>query len=139
MVSLFLLTACAGNQNTRTPSTDTTPAIRMVQVTITDQKIEASVTTFMVDTAYQFTVVNKAKKASNLVILEHSLVPEGSPSSQQGILYLLPSTQLPPGATQHFTYAFPNTTYQSNLELATDLPGINSTGRIFPIQTVLGK
>lgn len=139
MVSFLLLAACTGNQSVQSPSAQSTAAIRAVLVTITDQKITASMTTFNVDTAYQFTVINKAKKPSNLLLLEQALVPEGSPATQQGVLYLVPSTQLPPGTTQHFTFAFPSTTHQSNLEMTTDIPGIESTGRILPIQTVLGK
>lgn len=139
LMSFLLLAACAGNQPAQNPSPQSTAAVRTVLVTITDQKITASMTIFNVDTAYQFTVVNKAKKSSNLILLEQALVPSGSPSAQQGVLYLVPSTQLQPGATQHFTYAFPSTTHQSNLELTTDIPGIDSTGRILPIQTVLGK
>jgi hypothetical protein len=108
-------------------------------ITITDQKIQASVTTFNVDTSYQFTVVNKSKTASDFIIRERPLVPEGNAPAQQNVLYEVPSTDLPPGATQHFTFAFPDTTPQSNLEMATNLPGPGGSGNVLPIQAVLGK
>lgn len=134
---LLFLVACGGQQ-----SGTTQPAnpVRAVQVTITNQRIEASVTTFNVNTSYQFTVVNKADTPADFLIRELPLVPEGSATAQKGVLYEIPSTRLPPGGTQHFTFAFPVTAPQSNLEMASNLPGPGGHGKVpLPIQAVLGK
>ena len=129
ILALLLLPACGGTSSSP-PSTAVT---KTVVVTITDQQITSSVTSFVVDVPYRFTVVNKTKEPSNLILLERPSSSAGSPST--GLLHLVPSTLLTPGATQHFTFAFPSTA-TTNLELATNLPGPSGIGKVLPIQTV---
>ncbi len=113
---LILVTACGGGSSaTSHPSASASPteSVRGVKVTITDATITSSQNTFTANTPYDFTVTNKGNSPHSFIIRDRPGQGVVRPPQQKGILYLIPSNQLPPGATKSFRFAFPDATGQS--------------------------
>lgn len=139
VLSFFLILASCGGGKVVNQHTQAIGQSREVQITITNTGLTSSLTTFLASTAYSFTVTNHSKNASNFIIRTHPEVPNASTKPSKQILYLLPATQLPAGATQHFTFEFPITAIQSSLEFSTTLPGPSDTGKHLPVSIYPGK
>ena len=114
---MALLVGCSGGGNGSNSSQASRPAqttgrTESVKVTITDKSIASSLTTFVANRPYYFTVTNLGHAPYNFIIRVRPGQAVLNPTAQQGVLYILPSSQLPPGATKSFTYAFPDYTIQ---------------------------
>ncbi|HYX49221.1 MAG TPA: hypothetical protein VE843_05735 [Ktedonobacteraceae bacterium] len=111
---LALLTSCGGGSASSHPSSSASPtgSVRGVKVTITDSTITSSQTTFIANTPYDFTVTNRGHSPHSFIIRERPGQGVVKPQLQKGILYIIPSNQLPPGATKSFRFAFPDATQQ---------------------------
>jgi len=104
-----------------------------VQVTLTDFKIDSSVTTFSVGVPYHFVVTNKGAVAHEFVIMPPEQGTQGSEAQ-------LPSTalagiagkDLAAGATKTLDYTFTQAP-ASGLEFACHLPGHYEAGMHTPI------
>ncbi|MGI9057583.1 MAG: hypothetical protein ACR2H5_03310 [Ktedonobacteraceae bacterium] len=129
IAAMLLLAACGGNTASTNPTspTATVAGDRVVHVTITDNSIHASRTTFSVGVPYTFIVTNNGQVKHNFIIRTRVAGPSVSPPTKQGILYLLSAEKLPQGATQTVSYEFPLSTLQGHVEFATDINGQNGS------------
>jgi uncharacterized cupredoxin-like copper-binding protein len=105
-----------------------------VQVTLTDFKIDSSLTTFSVGVPYHFVVTNKGAVNHEFVIMPPEQGVQGSETQ-------LPSTalagilgkDLTPGATKTLDYTFTKAAPAGSLEFACHLPGHYEAGMHTPI------
>ncbi|GAC1391097.1 MAG: hypothetical protein NVS4B11_05660 [Ktedonobacteraceae bacterium] len=143
IVCMTLITACGGNGNTSTnnnggtssASPTSTGNVRDVNVAVTDTKIEPSKVTFSANLPYDFTITNNGHSAHDFIIRRRVEGPAPGGQTNEGILHIIPSTQLTPGAVVHFTYSFPQASIQSTLQLEEHLAGKNEpAGPLLPIQ-----
>ncbi|MBO0783593.1 MAG: hypothetical protein J2P37_32685 [Ktedonobacteraceae bacterium] len=124
--SLLLALAACGTTTGNTPAgTPTT-----VQVTETDFKIDASVTTFTPGTTYHFVVTNKGKTAHELMIMPKSegSMMGGMPMGDMDKMALASIENLNPGETKTLDYTFPSSAASSHPEFACYLPGHYEAG-----------
>ena len=123
-----VLAACGGGAGGAASGNATT-----VTVTLTDFKIDSSVTSFSVGVPYHFVVTNKGAVAHEFVIMP----PEQAAQSSEA---QLPSTalagiagkDLPTGATKTLDYTFTQAP-AGGLEFACHLPGHYEAGMHTPI------
>ena len=148
IVCITLITACGGNGNSSTSnnggtasaSPTSTGNARAVNVTITDAKIRSSKVSFSANLPYDFTITNKGHSAHDFIIRRRVEGPAPGGQTNEGILYIVPSTKLTPGATVHFTYGFPQASIQSTMQFEEHLAGKNEpAGPIIPIQVVQAR
>jgi len=148
ILCVILIAACGGNGNTSTSSTSrnasasptATGNVRAVSVTVTDAKIESSKVTFSANLPYDFTVTNKGHSAHDFIIRRRVEGPAPGGQTNEGILHIIPSTQLKPGAVVHFTYGFPQASVKSTMQFQEHLAGKNApAGPLLPIQVVQAR
>lgn len=140
---LLLVAACGtstptpGGNTGKTPNSSATSTTtnNTVDVTITQNSIQSSRTTFYADRVYKFVVANKGTSPHDFIIRTKPESATLTPTTDQGILHIVDSTHLPPGGKSTFTYQFPINTIQSNVEFLTHLTGPGGqTGKILPVQ-----
>lgn len=147
-VCMILLVACGGGNGsngvvtkpTVTPSPTQTP--QQVTVTITNNAIHSSITTFSSNTPYNFTVTNSGTAAHDFIITNtvNGSQPTPQPTqvkqpTQTKPLYVVPSSQLAPGKTVSFTYRFPPSIGQAYIVFTEHLSGPSgSQGPTLPVQ-----
>jgi uncharacterized cupredoxin-like copper-binding protein len=128
VLAVAVLAACGGGGGAASGS----PV--QVQVTLTDFKIDSSLTTFSVGVPYHFVVTNKGAVAHEFVIMPPEQGTQGSETQ-------LPSTalagilgkDLTPGATKTLDYTFTKAAPAGSLEFACHLPGHYEAGMHTPI------
>ncbi|HZT99546.1 MAG TPA: hypothetical protein VFA10_07800 [Ktedonobacteraceae bacterium] len=142
-IFMVVLTACGSagtSSNNSTAPTPITSGSHQVQVTVTDNKITSSVTTFKTGITYDFVVTNKGHAPHDFIIKERAKGSNPGPLPHDGVLYVMSSTQLTAGATRSFNYVFPITAPQTDIQFTTHLAGPGgSEGPYIPIQVVLGQ
>ncbi len=130
-LAVLLLAACGSNTVTNTSQSggtnSSTVSSHTVQVTIDGSHITSSMTTFMPNIPYNFIVTNKGNSSHEFIIRTRTQGPSTYQPNNQGVLYKLPSP-LGAGATTKFTYDFPITTPQSNVEFTTALTAGTNQG-----------
>lgn len=140
---LLLVAACGTSTPTPGGNTGNTPnssatsktANNLVNVTITQNSIQSSRTTFYADRVYDFVVTNKGTSPHDFIIRTKPQSAALTPTTNQGILHIVDSTHLPPGGKSAFTYQFPTNTIESNVEFLTHLTGPSGqAGQILPVQ-----
>ena len=143
LASIILIVACGGSGNTTTNNNSATPSAssgsttnaQSVSVTVTDTKIEASRVTFSANRPYDFTVANKGHSPHDFIIRRRVEGPQTQARTNEGILYIVPSTQLHSGATVHFTYGFTQASIKSTMQFEEHLAGKDTAaGPLLPIQ-----
>ncbi len=141
-IIVAMVTACGGgtaSTGSSHPATPVSSSARQVQVTMTNSKITSSRTTFMADTPYDFVVTNKGTAPHDFIIQTRPKEAAVGGQANQGVLYLVNSTRLHPGATVRFTYAFPQSTSQSDVRFIEHLAGSNeAAGPLIPVQVKRG-
>jgi len=120
-----VLAACGGSSGSNTPVD--------VTVTLSEFKIDSSLTTFSQGVPYHFTVTNKGT-----VNHEFRIIPpvSGQPSQDQinsMTLAAIAQDQLAPGATATLDYTFTKAYPEGSLEFACHLPGHYDAGMHLPI------
>jgi uncharacterized cupredoxin-like copper-binding protein len=103
-----------------------------VQVTLTDFKIDSSLTTFSTGVPYHFVVVNKGAVNHQFVIMP----PVSNPTTQQidsMKLAGIAGDGIAPGATATVDYTFTKPAPAGTLEFACHLPGHYDAGMHTPI------
>ena len=147
-VCIALLAACGGGNGnngvvtkpTVTPSPTKTP--QQVTVTITNNAIQSSITTFSSNTPYNFTVTNSGTSAHDFIITNSVNSSTPTPQAtqvkqptQNKPLYVVPSSQLAPGKSVSFTYQFPSSVGQAYIVFTEHLTGPSSSqGPTLPVQ-----
>lgn len=133
---ITLFAACGGGQTqnpNKAPAPPSNAQERVVHVTITDTSIQSSRDNFYVGTPYTFVVTNKGSSPQNFIIRQRVSGPSSAPQPKEGILYIVNATRLKPGDTQTFTYEFPLSTEQTQLQFTTDLVGPHAAENHIPI------
>jgi hypothetical protein len=123
IVFIGILAGCGGS-STKSASPTNTPTARKVTVTLTDSTLESSVTTFTAGLVYSFVVTNKGKNVHDFIIRTRPNGPVTNP--QSGVLY--DTKELQPGTTRSFSFAFPLSAPQSQVQFASEYAGPNANG-----------
>jgi ABC-type glycerol-3-phosphate transport system substrate-binding protein len=126
---LGLLSACGGNGGGSTKSASP----RQVQVTLTDSTIQPSVKTFEVGIPYTFVVTNKGHSPHDFLIRRKVQGPATGPQGASGILFHS-NKPVPPGATERYSFEFPLSSPQSQLQFASQLTGPNGHAITMPVK-----
>jgi uncharacterized cupredoxin-like copper-binding protein len=127
VLAAFLLVACgSGAAASNSPVT--------VQVTLTDFKIDSSLTTFSTGVPYHFVVTNKGAVNHEFMIMpptqgETDTETAMPKTALAGIL----GKDLTPGATKTLDYTFTQPAPAGKLEFACHLPGHYDAGMHLPI------
>ncbi len=105
MLTAVVLAACSGSTNP-TGGSSTTPAgqSQAVQVTVYDDRMALSQTTFSAGMPYHFVVTNKGTLQQECLIMPHAMgqTPMGDLRHQA----LMTTTVMMPGMTRAFDYTF---------------------------------
>ena len=140
IVALAACNSAGTSSNNSTAPTPVIPGSRRVDVTITDNSITSSIRTFKTGITYTFVVTNKGHVPHDFIIKERAKGPNPGPLPHDGVLYVMSSTQLTPGATRSFNYVFPISAPQTDVQFTTHLAGPGgSEGPYIPVQVVLGQ
>ena len=118
VVTAFVVSACGG------ASASATKKPVDVQVTLTEFKIDSSVTDFTVGTPYHFVITNKGTVAHDWMI-----IPQGEQDASKALINV-PDTDLQPNkiVTRDFTF-----TQAGGLEFACHVAGHYEAGMHTPI------
>ena len=122
---LVVLAACGGSARNSGGGN----SARTVQVTETDFKIDASLTTFIPGVTYHFEVSNKGSMAHEFMMMPKS---EGSMNGMSmgdmDKMALASIDNIGPGETKTLDYTFPSSAVGSHPEFACYLPGHYEAG-----------
>ncbi|MBP1694705.1 MAG: hypothetical protein H6Q37_2588 [Chloroflexi bacterium] len=122
LIASFGLAACGGSSgSTSGQATD-------VQVTLTDFKIDSSLTTFKVGVPYHFIVKNNGAVAHELDIIPPSTEQLTPDQVTQMSLAKIGGDQLPAGGSATLDYTFTQAYPSGALEFACHLPGHYDAG-----------
>jgi uncharacterized cupredoxin-like copper-binding protein len=127
VLAAFLLAACgSGAAASNSPVN--------VQVTLTDFKIDASLTTFSTGVPYHFVVTNKGAVNHEFMIMPPT---QGETDTETAMpkpaLAGILGKDLTPGATKTLDYTFTQAAPAGSLEFACHLPGHYDAGMHLPI------
>jgi len=126
VIAAFILAACGGSA--AAPASNKPVE---VQVTLSDFKIESSLTTFSTGVPYHFIVTNKGSVAHEFEIMPPATDPLSPEQVSKMTLAGIPTVQ--PGATQTLDYTFTQPASTGKLEFACHLPGHYDAGMHTPI------
>ena len=118
VVTAFVVSACGG------ASASATKKPVDVQITLTEFKIDSSVTDFTVGTPYHFVITNKGTVAHDWMI-----IPQGEQDASKALIKVL-DTDLQPNKTVTRDFTF---TQAGNLEFACHVAGHYEAGMHTPI------
>jgi uncharacterized cupredoxin-like copper-binding protein len=135
LVMFLLVLAACGSSTTTSGSQQgqTTPSgSQTVQVTLSDTKVDSSLTTFTAGMPYHFVVMNTGQVAHQFVMMpmgigmEHMSVNE----MHQAALYMYDSVA--PGESRMFDYTFAQSAAGQSLQFACGTRGQYATGMQLP-------
>ena len=101
-------------------ATETVPVTggTQVDITLADNTIETSMTTFQVGVPYTFVVTNTGQRAHNFNINPPVAVAGSPEAALDSALLVVPQEQLGPGASATVEFTFPDTSAGQLLELS---------------------
>lgn len=123
----LLATACTG------AATPTSTGPVEVQVTLSEFKIESSVTKFSVGVPYRFVVTNKGAIVHELMITPTGMGQMSMEDMHQKALVEIEEADLPPGATKTLDFSFTEPAPAGTLEFSCYVPGHYEAGMKLPI------
>jgi uncharacterized cupredoxin-like copper-binding protein len=100
------------------PTTATTGNPIQVDVTLADNTIESSLTTFQAGVPYTFVIKNEGRHAHNFIISQPVAEAGSLDAALQGALLAVPQSQLPVSATVTVDYTFADSAVGANLEFS---------------------
>ena len=103
-----------------------------VKVTLTDFKIESSLTTFSVGVPYHFTIVNNGSVAHEFVIMPPA-DPASAAAARAKAVLVVAENDLQAGATKTVDYTFTTAAPDGTLEMACHITGHYEAGMHLPI------
>jgi uncharacterized cupredoxin-like copper-binding protein len=127
LVTALVLGACSS------PSGSSSNQPVDVKVSLTEFKVESSITTFTVGVPYHFVITNNGTVAHELVIAPPSQAGSNGTLPTPTIMAMVDKTQLQPGQTATLDYTFTQAAAAGTLELACYLPGHYEAGMHIPI------
>ncbi len=89
-----------------------------VDVTLVDNTIEASLTTFQTGVPYTFVIANNGRHAHNFNISQPVSVAGSLDAALKGALLVVPQKELGPGATATVQFTFPDSAVGLKLEFS---------------------
>ncbi len=98
-----------------------------VQVTLTDFKIDSSLTTFSVGTPYHFVITNKGATAHEFYIMPPADASTADSKKSQAVVAVT-QNDLPAGGTKTVDYTFTAAAPDGTLEMACHVPGHYEAG-----------
>jgi uncharacterized cupredoxin-like copper-binding protein len=123
ILAALLLVACGSG----VAATNSTKAVD-VQVTLSEFKIDSSLTKFSVGVPYHFVVTNKGTVNHELVIMPPTTGQVTTADVQKMMLAGIDGDGIAAGTTQTFDYTFNQAYPAGKLELACHLPGHYEAG-----------
>ncbi len=135
LVPFVLLLAACGNSGASSGSqqTQTTPAgSRVVQVTLSDNKVESSLTTFTAGMPYHFVVSNTGHVAHQFVMIPMGMSMEHMSIDQMHHASLFMYDSVAPGETRTFDYTFASSSARQSFEFACGTQGRYGAGMQLP-------
>ena len=152
-VIILLVTACASPAPTATqvPATDvppTQPAATeppateppassgtgtQVDITLADNTIDSSLTTFQVGVPYTFVITNSGRRGHNFNISTPVSVVGSLDAALESALLAVPQSDLGPGASVTVEYTFPDSAAGQNLEFSCLIRMHYQMGMLLPI------
>lgn len=149
LVAMLLLAACGSPAPTRAPASSpatsaptlapvSSPAATaatgtQVDVTLADNTIESSLTTFTAGETYTFVITNTGHHAHNFNISEPVETAGSIDTAKQNALLVVEQSQLPVGGSATVTYTFPASAAGANLEFSCLIPRHYEDGMTLPI------
>ncbi|MDL1894684.1 hypothetical protein FBQ82_00280 [Anaerolineae bacterium CFX7] len=135
--SVFLFAACGPGASTSTSAQPLVPKPTEVQVTMTEFKIEPSMTTFKVGVPYRFVVSNKGTVAHDFSItppeMQHGGMTMSSEDMHKDALAVIEAADMPPGATKTVDVTFTKPISAGEFEFACHTPGHYEAGMQVPM------
>lgn len=104
-----------------------------VNITLRDNTIESSLTTFQTGQPYTFVITNKGNHAHNFNIAQPISVAGSLDAALQTALLAVPKNQLGSGAQVTVQYTFPDTAASTQLEFSCLIPRHYEDGMKLPI------
>jgi uncharacterized cupredoxin-like copper-binding protein len=138
MIAMIIVTACGASAPTATQAPVSQPVATeapvqsgatatdapvaatgtQVDVTLGDNTIDSSLTTFQVGVPYTFVITNKGNHAHNFNITQPVSVAGSLDAALQNALLVVPKDQLGGGAQVTVQYTFPDTAASTQLEFS---------------------
>lgn len=130
VVVLAVALAACGGAASPTPS-----GPLEVKVTLTDFKVESSLTEFKVGVPYHFVVTNKGAVAHEIMLMPVVAADSGMTMEEMDkmALAMIEEDDMPGGATESFDVTFTEPAAAGQLELACHVPGHYEAGMKLPI------
>jgi uncharacterized cupredoxin-like copper-binding protein len=134
VVATFALAAC-GSARASAGSSQSSGSSQPVnvQVTLTDFKIQSSLTAFSTGVPYHFTVTNKGALAHQVLIMPPEPSPISADQATSMSLAGIGGQGMAPGTTKTFDYTFTKPAPAGTLGFACHLPGHYEAGMHTPI------
>ena len=104
-----------------------------VDVTLADNTIDSSLTTFQVGVPYTFVITNTGRRGHNFNISTPVAEVGSLEAALQTALLAVPQSQLGPGASVTVEYTFPDTAEGKNLEFSCLIRMHYQMGMLLPI------
>ena len=128
-----------GGATTPTTAVPTSsPIVRQVDVTLTDNAISSSMTSFVTGVQYHFVVHNNAQSARDFMIAPPFQSDESMEQMVKAALFHLSAQALAPGTLQTFDFVFDSPTTAGQLQLSTPPAGQASAGTHLAITVAQG-
>jgi hypothetical protein len=124
-----------------TPTTSvptSSPIVRQVDVTLTDNAISSSMTSFTTGVQYHFVVHNTATSARDFMIAPPFQNDESMEQMVKAALFHLSAQALTPGTLKSFDFVFDSPATAGQLQLSTPATGQGSTGTHLAITVAQG-
>lgn len=135
IVGALLFAACGPGASAPTQPASQNPTD--LQVTMTEFKIEPSMTNFKVGVPYRFVVTNKGTVNHDFSIsppvMQHGGMTASAEDAHKSALAAIDANDLPPGATKTVDLTFTKPYSATEIELACHTPGHYESGMRVPI------
>jgi uncharacterized cupredoxin-like copper-binding protein len=127
LLAAFILSACSGAapaatqppvQDTQVPVKSSSGGATTVDITLADNTIQASQTTFQAGVPYTFVITNTGRHAHNLNISTPVSVAGSLNAAVDSALLKVDQDQLSPGASATVQYTFPDSAAGQPLEFS---------------------
>lgn len=132
-----LLAACGPGASSSAPTQPAAQKPTDVQITMTEFKIEPSMTSFKVGVPYRFVVTNKGTINHDFSIsppaMQHGGMTMSSEEMHKDALAVIEAKDMPPGATKTVEVTFSKPMSSTEIEFACHTPGHYEAGMQAPI------
>ncbi len=131
--SVLLFAACGPGASSSSSAQPKVPKPTEVQITMTEFKIEPSMTDFKVGVPYRFVVSNKGTVNHDFSISPPVMAGMNMGDAHEGALAVIDAADMPPGATKTIDLTFSKPMASSDIEFACHTPGHYESGMHVPI------